>query len=895
MGGAREKDFELMETTTVALSLALSVASPLGANEPPANLPYHTPSGTLSLRVDAAVVAVEARDLNALRPVFEKHPGLRATRLFHADQVIVEGAPDPGAVRRELVGAGARALVAYRTSRGALLISDGTIALRVGSLVDGKELEAWSVAAGASQIEQVDRRRGLYRVFAAPEMAVSVADALHKHGRVRWAHPDFIYRVRQHFSPNDEFYAQQWHHAFIGAEGGWELHRGASSVKIAILDSGVDMQHPDLAAKLVDPRDTESQDSDPTPDYAEAHGTACAGLAAAVSHNGTGIAGVCHNCSIIPIRIFPGSGFARFGADADGILWASDKGAAVISNSWGPAEPSPTPFNLDFAIQTATEEGRGGLGAVVLIAAGNDGRENESYEVASHPLVLGIGATSWNDTRETYSNYGAELDLVAPAGSVTTDNRGNGGYVSGDYMSSFGGTSAATPVVAGVVGLIVSANPTLTRGQIHSLLFETADKIGGVAYPGGKNTFYGYGRVNALRALQGASGDAICQPLTENCSNGIDDDCDFLVDSDDPNCAPGPGESCGAPTYQCQQGSVCIAEDQSGTTNSCYRVCESAAECSGEEQCVPLSNDMSVCLEGGTGTCPPCGDLTCDEDSLCLSLEEPPLTLCAPDCVDNTDCPTGFYCAPLSGGGGACVPLSFSCSVWGPGPGDACQDDSCALGNICLGDGFCYAACESSTECAEGESCQATTSAGINFCDCACDATGACDAGCSCDRDCQTSCQCNSSSACDPGCPCDPDCDSACDCDINAEVCDVGCGCDNTCVCTCDASTGCDADCACDTDCIELCACDATTACDPDCTCDPECRCDCDLTTACDSNCACDPECGDGGICVAAIPPQSTGTENPAGFGWVLALFAVLGLAATSARLRRRNRSRDSI
>ena len=180
----------------------------------------------------------------------------------------------------------------------------------------------------------------------------------------------------------------------------------------------------------------------------------------------------------MPIRILSESGYSRYGADSDAFRWAVDNGAQILSNSWGTIEPSQIPPNLADAIVYAADTARDGKGAVVLFAAGNDSRENEPYELASHPMVLGVAATSARDYREGYSNFGDDVDLSAPAGAVTEDMLGAKGYSNGDFTYSFGGTSAATPVVAGVAGLILSVNPELTRGQVYEVLTSSTDKLG---------------------------------------------------------------------------------------------------------------------------------------------------------------------------------------------------------------------------------------------------------------------------------------------------------------------------------------------------------------------------------------------------------------------------------
>ncbi len=789
----------------IASAATCSLLEPVPSPPAPNAERYFTPSGVYTLVPDPETVVFRAERGANLAALEAEVPGLETRRLYHADQRIVVSRGDRTALERALGRPEWTRLAAFRLAEtGALLVSDGWIRLRLHPLADEASVDAAARALGAERLEVFDRLRRRARFRVEPSEAPRVAEALHLRKDIAYAHPDFIYRVEQRFAPNDPLYPQQWHHALVLAEPAWDLERGDPSVRIAVIDSGVDTSHPDLAAKLVAPRDTENQDNDPSPEPDEAHGTACAGIAAATSNNDLGVTGMCQLCSLIPIRLFPGSGFTRAGADSDAMYWAGDNGASVISNSWGPAESAPIPFNLDAAITDVANGGRGGLGTLILFAAGNSAEENQSFELESHPLVLAIGATGLADARESYSNFGPDLDLMAPAAAVTTDNQGPNGYVGGDYIVAFGGTSAATPVVAGVAGLLLAADPTLTRGQLTSVLLTTADPVGGEPYVDGRNDFYGYGRVNAARSLELVVTGSVCSPVAEECGNGVDDDCDFLVDGDDPSCAPSTGELCGGPGGECQAGNVCLPEDAAGTVYRCFATCTDGAEC-GADPCVPVSSDLSICLEGTEVACPTCGSLQCDSRSLCVTYSELSLSLCTPSCTSSDECPVGFFCSPIGGGESACAPLSFSCSAFGPGAGSPCGTlDSCALGNVCLNDGLCYRSCATDADCPDEESCEDSSTAGLRYCDCACDASDGCDQGCACDRECAGSCQCDESDSCDPGCPCDRDCGCACDA---TPTCDDGCTCDPGCAgagaCACDATSSCDPDCPCDFDCGE--------------------------------------------------------------------------------------------
>jgi parallel beta-helix repeat protein len=323
--------------------------------------------------------------------------------------------------------------------------------------------------------------------------------------------------------PEDTYFPSQWHLNNTGQSGGtpdsdidapegWQISTGSRDIIIAIIDEGVDIQHEDLVDKLVDGHDFVEDDNNPTPWNNDAHGTACAGLAAAATNNETGVAGVAWGCKIMPIRIAYGYGGGWWYYDtwiAGGIQWAADNGADVLSNSWGGGYPSDA---ITEAVQYAKNYGRGGKGCVVVFAAGNSG----SY--VAYPAwldeVIAVGATDHYDERWDYSNYGPELDVVAPsawgseAGVIfwTTDISGSAGYNNGDlsqgdaagnYTKWFGGTSAATPQVAGLAALILSVNPDLTSDEVQSIIESTADDKGDPGW----DQYYGWGRINVYKAL----------------------------------------------------------------------------------------------------------------------------------------------------------------------------------------------------------------------------------------------------------------------------------------------------------------------------------------------------------------------------------------------------------
>ena len=362
---------------------------------------------------------------------------------------------------------------------------------------------------------------------------VGTANLYHESDLTVYASPDFIRFIKKEFIPNDTYFPSQWGlensggnspggsgtlDADMDTSSAWNISRGDSGTVIAIIDEGVQLNHPDLNDKIVNPHTEVLNDSSANPNNSwDAHGTNVAGIAAAETNNSQGVAGVCPDCALMPVQIAYSSSqndiywVSYESWIANGISWAWNNGADVLSNSWGmnPEFPS-TPITN--AITDAINKGRGGLGSVVLFAAGND-NENSLPFPAGNQLVIAVGATSPCDQRKSPSscdgepwgsNYGNGLDVVAPGVKWwSTDMTGSAGYASGDYFSSMNGTSSATPAAAGVAALIISYRPCLTGPQVKNILQASADDQVG---PSNEDTtswdqYMGWGRVNAHEAL----------------------------------------------------------------------------------------------------------------------------------------------------------------------------------------------------------------------------------------------------------------------------------------------------------------------------------------------------------------------------------------------------------
>ncbi len=368
---------------------------------------------------------------------------------------------------------------------------------------------------------------------------------------VEACHPELVRERKFKF-----VHPMQWHlkstvingltisqHATV--EDAWALTQG-EGITIAVLDDGVDIDHEDFSGngKVTAPRDTIGNSDDPRPKHpADRHGTACAGVACA---NGNGKAwGVAPGAKLLPVRL----GSIGSISETKAFKWAVDNGADVISCSWGPEDgawwnpndplhfsQSRLPDSAKAAIEYAVKKGRGGKGCVVVWAAGNGNEDVKFDEYASNANVIAVAACNDQGKRSIYSDFGEAVwccfpsnDFAAPnmnhprpltPGIWTTDRQGIDGYNSGGinaeqligdfdgkYTATFGGTSSACPGVAGVAALMLSVNPDLTWQQVKEIIKNSCDQIDaemGGYDANGHSPFYGYGRLNALKAVENA-------------------------------------------------------------------------------------------------------------------------------------------------------------------------------------------------------------------------------------------------------------------------------------------------------------------------------------------------------------------------------------------------------
>jgi hypothetical protein len=334
-----------------------------------------------------------------------------------------------------------------------------------------------------------------------------VARVLEGDPNVEYAEPVYVRRLA--VVPNDPMYSQQYHLPQIHAPEAWDVQKVDSTVIIGIVDTGVDYDHEDLAANVwtneleasgvtgmdddgngkvddIHGWDFGEDDSDPTDPSDAGHGSHCAGIACAVTNNQIGIAGVSWNGIYMPVKVTPDN-TEEIWNGCDGIVYAADNGADVISNSWlGMGYMKSEQEKINYAHSK---------GAIIVFAAGNYDNEMAMYP-ACYQHVISVAAVKANDTKASYSNFGPWIDICAPGG-----DRDNGilSTLPDEEYASWFGTSMATPVVAGVCGLVKSLHPDWSNDQIIRQALLTADNID--AYNPQYVNRLGHGRVNAFHAL----------------------------------------------------------------------------------------------------------------------------------------------------------------------------------------------------------------------------------------------------------------------------------------------------------------------------------------------------------------------------------------------------------
>lgn len=328
--------------------------------------------------------------------------------------------------------------------------------------------------------KQVGKIEGInVRVIQLPPQASEKAvEALLKNNKhLKFAERDMI--VRPEGTANDTYYSSAWHLPKIGATTAWDVTTG-DNVVIAVLDSGVDATHPDLAGRLIPGWNFYDNNSNTADVFG--HGTLVAGSASANTNNGVGVASVAGNALIMPLRISATDGSASFSNMAKALTWAADKGAHVANISYQSVSGSAT---VASAAQYMKNKG-----GVTVVAAGNTGVEQT---FAPTDTMISVSATTSSDAVASWSSYGSYVDVAAPGSGIWTTKKG-GGY------GSANGTSFASPVTAAVIAMMRSVNPVLPPADLEKILISTAVDLGTAGF----DKKFGHGRINAAAAVSAA-------------------------------------------------------------------------------------------------------------------------------------------------------------------------------------------------------------------------------------------------------------------------------------------------------------------------------------------------------------------------------------------------------
>ena len=395
---------------------------------------------------------------------------------------------------------------------------------RAGEYVPDEILVKFTPGTSDDVISEINSRHGTFEKYTSPygkfkvigipagRTVSEMVEIYNENPHVEYAEPNYIaYALMM---PNDPYYVYQWNldnsgYGGINVEAAWDFSTGIG-VTVAVIDTGVAYENygrrykqaPDLANTLfVAGYDFVNNDAHPNDD--NSHGTHVAGTIAQSTDNGIGVAGVAFNAYIMPIKVLNKAGSGTYDWVTEGIYYAVDHGANVISMSLGGPSPSTT---LEDALAYAYNSG-----VTVVAAAGNDGKNVLNYPAAYDDYVIAVGATRYDETLAYYSNYGSSLDLVAPGGDLTVDQNGDG-YGDGVLQNTFNpntkntrdfaywffqGTSMATPHIAGVAALVI-ANGVTGPDNVRAALETTAEDLGTTGF----DETYGWGLVDAYTALQ---------------------------------------------------------------------------------------------------------------------------------------------------------------------------------------------------------------------------------------------------------------------------------------------------------------------------------------------------------------------------------------------------------
>lgn len=367
----------------------------------------------------------------------------------------------------------------------------GVLLVKPAEGVSSEELRTIYEAKGG-KLKGLIERASVHEISVPPKAIGAIEKALRNNPKIKYVERNAYGHTLQ--TPNDPHYASQWHLPKMGVDLAWEINKGSTSAPIAILDTGFDVNNADIAGKFIHGYNA-GNPSAPFGGYSScsgwAHGTWVASVAASSVNNAVGGAGVGWLNPIIPVSVFDSACAMSFTTFSNGLYWAVDHGAKVISISVG-WNWSAFPQTLFDAVTYAVDRG-----TPVVVAAGNDSTNCTTAQYpcypGSFPNVINVAGTDINDAPTSFSNYGSYVSIAAPGLNVVSTG------VNGAKVTLWG-TSFSAPLVAGAIGLVLTVNPSLTPVQVRDLLKQTA------FVPAGWDARYGAGRLDVLAAVNMARG-----------------------------------------------------------------------------------------------------------------------------------------------------------------------------------------------------------------------------------------------------------------------------------------------------------------------------------------------------------------------------------------------------
>ncbi len=382
--------------------------------------------------------------------------------------------------------------------------SDEHILVKFKEKADIQQAMGSLKSMGLRQIKKLEKLEVYVMAIPEGEEPEEICEALNSHPDILYAEPDYI--AYACVKPNDRYFTYQYYllnegqnycpplnkigraGADVKITDAWDREKGSENIIIAIVDTGVYLQHEDLKDKIIGGFDFVNNDADPSDDHW--HGTHVAGIAGASTNNAIGIAGVGWNAKIMPIKVLDSTGSGYYSWIADGIEWAVDRGAKVINLSLGGETSS---FVLEEAVNYAFSKG-----ALCIAAAGNDRNKRVLYP-AAYKNCLAVGATNDMDLDSGWHSKGPEVDVSAPGELIFSTFNPKYQNSNANYAWATG-TSMATPIVSGLAALIYSKNPSISPKDLMNLIKYTCDDVNSSTFRG-VDEFLGYGRINAKTAV----------------------------------------------------------------------------------------------------------------------------------------------------------------------------------------------------------------------------------------------------------------------------------------------------------------------------------------------------------------------------------------------------------